>query len=579
VVSLKMNALVPDESEEALNVNRLFPLRDLEHIGGYLHEKENRLLLLVIYSSVCPFSSQLLLKLEDSMEILSNYFRKSDTFNWNESVTLPTIGKLEGSQVDSSWMQSLGITSYPSLLFFRQFNDTIAIMDYLGLMDSAKDIVDTILHYWYRYHFESVWRLDDFLSLQEFILQHGSGIFHHIIPALNPEYTESENNAISWLMSSEDGESDDFTLLIECNALPSKLFLETSLGVASQRNIALLSIKNCSTFDSEGSIWSIRVNPLTWNLGIPHKVGATSTLSKYIVIASTPNVLFFDRTSIAPIAFPSWRKVHAILFVKLGHDHGSRLAVRSFRKSCKEARRRNDDDLVCLVIPDTETRVLTYFGVDIWTPLDATLSLGSKVPDLLPVLMITDQRKDQIRRYYLEASEIKRENTTIFSFFEMFWNNQLIPDRKSSSKPLQKNLHGVEIITGKHFNDAILKRIEMHTLLYLHSPTCGHCKRFTTIWNELARMVQSARWDCLLDVMQIDISENEITELDLNPIYVPAVYYFPSSDKENVLQFDTKDSFGEGIGRISDPVEILEWMLSHRLFDEAKLLKLIDDQD
>jgi hypothetical protein len=264
--------------------------------------------------------------------------------------------------------------------------------------------------------------------------------------------------------------------------------------------------------------------------------------------------------------------------VKLGHDSSSRLAVKSLRKACKEARKRRDDDLVCLVIPDTETRVMTYFGIDIWTPLDAKLSIGMMVPDVLPALM-TDQRQNQLRRYYLDAKEIKKENTTISRFFQSFWKNQLIPDRKSSSKPLYKNLHGVEIITGGHFNDAVLQRKDMHTLLYFHSPTCGHCKRFANVWNELARMVHSARWNCILDVMQIDVSENEIVELDLNPVYVPAVYYFPSNNKLNALQFDTKGKFGEGIGRVSDPLEILDWVLSQRLLDEAELLKLIDDAD
>jgi hypothetical protein len=281
--SLMINPVVSDESEELVNKNRLLPLRDLEHISEYLHEKENQLLLLIVYSSVCPFSLQLLQKLEVSTEILSDYFRESNTLTWNKSVSLPTIGTLEGTHVDSTWMQSLGINSYPSLIFFRQFNDTIAIMDYLGLKDSATDIVDTILHYWYRYNFESYWRLDNFSHLQEFILQHGSGIFRHTTPALNPEYTENESNAISWLMSIEDDESEEFMLLIECSVPSSSIFSETALAVASQRNIALLNIKDCSTFGSDGFFWSIRVNPLTWNLGTPRKVGKALTLSEYIV--------------------------------------------------------------------------------------------------------------------------------------------------------------------------------------------------------------------------------------------------------------------------------------------------------
>jgi hypothetical protein len=145
-------------------------------------------------------------------------------------------------------------------------------------------------------------------------------------------------------------------------------------------------------------------------------------------------------------------------------------------------------------------------------------SHGTQVSEPLPILLITDQRRQQFRRYYLDASYILQDISRIPKFIADFWDNQLTPERKSSSRPTHKNAHGVEIISGNDFAQIVLERHEKHTLLYLHAPTCGHCKRFSSVWNELGRMVKAVQWDSFLDVVQIDATENEILELDIEQV-------------------------------------------------------------
>lgn len=569
-----MNVLNLDETREE---NGVLILTEVEDVSDLLHGQENSLLLVAIYSPTCPFSAILLKKMEKAAALLSGYFGSLDDGPLRGYA--PRVAKLDGTEVEPSLMQTLGIDAYPSLLFFRQVKDVTTVREYMGLMEESAHIFETIMHYWYRYTFGPVLILDDLLQLQAFILKHGAGLLRHVTPPLNPDYTDSEKEIITWLMNSEDDQPDHYTLFIECHASPSQSLHDLADIVETQRDVALFSLADCEALPlvSEGEVVLTQVNPHSWQLsGVTLKPPEIS-LHEFAVLHTTPSVIFYDRVSTGPIAFAAYRKIHAVLFTRLAHDQASHSAIRSFRQACQETRNNRSDDIVCMVVPETETRILTNFGIDIWTPLDQKLSHGTKVSEVLPVLLITDQRRQQFRRYFLDASEILQDVSRIPKFFADFWNNQLTPERKSSSRPAHKNSHGVEIISGNDFVEIVLERQDKHTLLYLHSPTCGHCKRFSSVWNELGRMVKAVQWDAFLDLVQMDTTENEILELDIDPSFLPALYYLPSPNKRDFVQFDMQDKFGESVGRLRDPTEILDWMLSQGGFDETKLLALIGD--
>jgi len=76
-----------------------------------------------------------------------------------------------------------------------------------------------------------------------------------------------------------------------------------------------------------------------------------------------------------------------------------------------------------------------------------------------------------------------------------------------------------------------------------------------------------------MTLYKLDVSQNEVINLALS--WLPDVYYFPplsSDDTAAVLlpiapiRYDDtttggKDDVGNGVGRISDPMDILEWWL------------------
>ncbi|KAL7473603.1 hypothetical protein ACHAXS_014079 [Conticribra weissflogii] len=131
-----------------------------------------------------------------------------------------------------------------------------------------------------------------------------------------------------------------------------------------------------------------------------------SSLVPFSVIHATPTVLWFDRDRVAQLAFPSYRPVHAVLFVDLALSHqviqsssshlyhgrppwpsyldrsletsqillDQKRAISLFYKAALRHRsERPSDDIVFLIVPSSEIGILTAFGIDIWTPIDEAI--------------------------------------------------------------------------------------------------------------------------------------------------------------------------------------------------------------
>lgn len=566
-------------------VNGVVMLQDIEHVSDLLHDSQSSLVLVALHSPACPHSIDMVQKLEEVTEILSTYFesllQKSPSTESENDPAPPLVARLDSNHVDREWVQTLGIDYYPSLFFFRQVKDETVVMEYVGLTLEPSSIAETMLHNWYRYEWGPLVTLPSLHDVQAFIRRHGPGILRHVPPPRNPEYTEEEKATISWLMESEDDEPDPYVILVQCQgnqeeAAPiQRNFTNLAKAASTQRDVFLFCAVDCEGQGGYGDILSFRVNARTLYLGESQRMPAGMRLDHFSVLHMTPSVLFYDRVSTGPIAFGSYRKVHAVLCVRLNdEDHQSYNAIRSFRKACQARRLAGDNSMVCFVVPESETRILTSFGVDVWTSLDAKVTDGTKVPDVMPVLLITDQRTQHFRRHYLGASDIIKDALSIPKFIQDFWDSKLMPETKSSSMPARVNKHGVEIINGNSFKEVVTHR-HKHSLLYIHAPTCGHCKRFSIVWNDLAKTVKSVAWDDFIDVLKMDVTENEIE--GVNPAFLPAVYYFPLGAKRNPVQFTVRDKFGDSVGRLQDPIEVLDWMLSVGQFDEANLFEVIGD--
>ena len=376
-----------------------------------------------------------------------------------------------------------------------------------------------------------------------------------------------------------------------------------------------------------------------------------SRLVEFLVKVCTNTVLWFDRQLVAPMAFPTYRKIHAVLFIDMHHDlmyiatetyHNTvnmeieadeyiatnttpllndnprslmnRRSVTDFRRTCRKHRVQHsksllDDDIVCLIIPSTETRILTTFGVtQMWNDIDD--AIASFTPDklrqqqerngtvddfiVLPQLLITDQRYGGTRRYYKDLvpdynTNSNQADNPIDEYVTKFWNDELDYVIKSGVTPMkEKNQYGVHILTANTIVSKLYRPTEsttnsngIHALVLFTTSTCGHCKRISIIWNRLSHVLQTIGWDTWIQVYQVDVSENDVMSTPLNVTieWVPDVYYL-SPDRTKRIRYSKVDELGDTIGSVRDPIEIIDWLIhdvGHDFIDTKGIEQLLSE--
>jgi hypothetical protein len=608
--------------------NGIIVLESLNKLGKVFQQEESKLILTLVHSSSCPHSLALLNRVEEAYRMLTDYFETA-----TDSVAgqkMPSFAKLDAINSNPVDLQNSGVSAFPTLVFVTGASSgytTPFLLEYTGRQETAEDIHRTVLHYFYQLVVASagdVIRTDDYLNVKpkhfdrmkdvtEFLIDQRHGILANTVvePGFPSTMSAELQEYISWLMFDED--VDDFVLIGQCRNGESeasrpyyKSFDHMVLVVSSRRDRLFVTLSDCGdTIDGSVVAWKIpikidlsrgtsapkatfspspRTDQLPWDLSLE--------LIEFVVKVSTPSLLWFDRQATAPIAFPKYRKVHAVLFVDLHHvEEGldrpsaikSRDMIRRFRHACRE-HSRNDDtvelDMVCLVVPSTETRVLTTFGIDIWTVLDERVRQwdSKEWAEPLPALMLTDQRSGGTKRYYLDSVALSASNEAISDFFTSFWQGRLTPRAKSSKRGPRTNASGVRMVTGDSFRSKLLQaEDDRHALIFFSAPTCGHCKRFSILWNRLAELIAHIEWDSFLTLYQMDVTTNEIIDLDgvIAVRWLPDVYYFSPHNRTNPVRYDVTDEQGEGVGRLGSPLEILQWLIQEGEFDDAQLQQLL----
>ena len=350
-----------------------------------------------------------------------------------------------------------------------------------------------------------------------------------------------------------------------------------------------------------------------------------SRLVEFLVKVCTDNVMWFDRQLVAPIAFPKYRPIHVVLVVNMhqeilsiatatsevanGTDDSTlaehplsimqRRAVTDLRRLCRNHRLQHpllDQDIVCLIVPSTETRILSTMGmVDLWWRADEAIEQyvrGEKdKPSQItfPSILITDQRFGGTRRYYKEFVKdyYKKNSDTsenpIQDYFNAFWSGQLTHIVKSGPPPKYPiNDDGVRTLTANTIESILFGTDQtFHALVLFTVASCGHCKRFWIIWNRLSRLVRSIEWNSFLHLYFIDVSENDIlsTELNVSVPAVPTVYYL-SPDRLQRIRYNITDELGDGLGSVREVSEILDWLVNDvgdAFMDPSQIESLLRD--
>ena len=380
-----------------------------------------------------------------------------------------------------------------------------------------------------------------------------------------------------------------------------------------------------------------------------------SDIAAATVVHTTPTVLWFDRDLAAQLAFPWYRKVHCVLFVDamldradVAHlnDRGRRSAddgdfdedtdpwppslvrsadvlaslvrhqraVEMFHEAALRQRRMGGEDVVFLIVPSSEVRVLSSFGVDLWSGMDEELfdrlesgeegregscssayGGGSRRDDrdVLPAVMLTDDTgrvSAQTLRYYLNLNTIlsdesmvsRKSGDFITQFLSHYRSGSLVPFYRSEPAPPTEDGPGrnVTVLTGDTFRSVVMDAPGEHTMVMVHSPTCGHCKRFSTFWNEFGSLVEGLNWSSVVRVAKIDASRNDVPHDAVDPRELPAAYYFPPGEKgapievtRDPVEFDYKRD-GDKVGWVRSGFDLVKWMIEQDRLDLEALREL-----
>lgn len=404
-------------------------------------------------------------------------------------------------------------------------------------------------------------------DLSSWLQQHAATIFRPVTQVFPASLTDHERYYAEWLWLDENevAAKEDFILLGQCQSSTSDevgdILYDTFGYMAStwinRRNIVMISLMDCAP-SNDGEIFLWRVHPEDlladpWALAVSWEsaeriisVNATANtaaedVKNALVQVTTPSLMWLDREMSAPIAFPTLRQVHAVLVVDLHRvapgeptllDHQQRAALRRFRRTCQRHQRNPLlGDVVCLVVPSLDIRVLTTFGLDIWTPMDLAVSQPAENPNdpnILPVLFVTDQRFGGTRRYYLDRDGVT-DNHQFADFWSHFWEGSLTPFPKTSGRS-RTNKAGIRIITEADFDREVLQRLPPtessgieddddeskgvaagnHALVLFTSPMCGHCRRLLSLWNQFGRLVQHIGWSSMVTLYQLDVTTDEV---------------------------------------------------------------------
>jgi thiol-disulfide isomerase/thioredoxin len=550
-------------------------------------EQAPSLLVIFMYKPTCAKGLEWLETFRQSTLILK------DTLD----IPLPFFVQINTSLVleEDDIFDKLSVTSVPNLFFLQSHNDDWRFLDYTGLTRTPTHLAAGLKHYIYRLHFGNLvfrpvkvaelvelqpMRLDSLPQLQQRLQRHPAMLTTVAAP-LDPHLSQQEQANIQYLFQEDEGQDDRYVVIVQCQLSSQEQpvyqtwdLLASALSL--KRNALFAALTSCDQQDGTVLVFHLDESDYTLHLKLFWTPSDDLLLQQFVTAALTPSTLWLDRQMTAPIAFPQHHKVHAVLFVdghRMDRLDEMRESIRRLRRVCRA------QDMICLVVPSTDTRLMTAFGIDIWTPLDP-LACGEEggdgsippVQPVLPTLVITDQRKSGARRYYLDPPAISLPDG-ISNFVGDFWEGRATPELKSGERETV-NKYNVQIWTADKLQEHA--QSPHHTLLLLYAPTCGHCKRFSIVWNQLAQLVKSLEWD--VEIAKMDLSQNEITLDDIQVLQVPDVYYFaPKSSKP--VQYAVEDALGDGVGRTSDPLELIDWFLDVSGLNDQELLMALEAQE
>ena len=132
------------------------------------------------------------------------------------------------------------------------------------------------------------------------------------------------------------------------------------------------------------------------------------------------------------------------------------------------------------------------------------------------------------------------------------WENGELEQHYKSEPIPEKNDEPVKVVVGNTFEEMVLKS-DQHVLFEAYAPWCGHCKKLTPIYDELATKV-AGQPDIL--IAKMDATGNEYPGLEVKGF--PTILFYKKGEKSNPMNY-------EGERTLEGMLKFLEEQTGHSL--------------
>lgn len=209
---------------------------------------------------------------------------------------------------------------------------------------------------------------------------------------------------------------------------------------------------------------------------------------------SLPLFIEFNQQSAQRI-FSGELKNHLLIFMSKDHENFNKINE-SVRELAKEYKNKL---LFVFVNIDNEenSRITEFFGL--------------QKEDFPAVRLIS--LADQLVKYKPDSAELNPEKLKVF--VDAYLAGKLKPHLNTQEIPKDWDAQPVKVLVGKNFDEVVMDK-KRDVLVEFYAPWCGHCKKLSPIYDELAEKFQG-RDDVLVAKMDATANELEHTRIDSFP--------------------------------------------------------------
>jgi len=221
---------------------------------------------------------------------------------------------------------------------------------------------------------------------------------------------------------------------------------------------------------------------------------AKDKIVEFVKGNSLPLLIEFNQQSAQRI-FSGELKNHLLIFMSKEAENFNKVneSVRELAKGYKNKL------LFVFVNTDVEenSRITEFFGLQ---------------KDDFPAVRLISLA-DQLVKYKPDVSELNPEKLKIF--VDDYLAGKLKPHLNTQDVPADWDKAPVKVLVGKNFDEVVFDKTK-DVLVEFYAPWCGHCKKLTPIYDELAESLAD-RTDILVAKMDATANELEHTKIESFP--------------------------------------------------------------